>query len=239
MTSLGGLVAGIAHEINTPLGICVTGVSHLLDETKIFRALIDDNKLSEIKLMNFIEDVEEVGEILTTNTRRAANLIHSFKQVAVDQSSDEIRTFKIKEYIDEILLSLRPTLKRTKHKINVTCNEYLEATLNAGAFSQILSNLILNSVKHAFENIEEGEITIEIIEQKSSYIMRFSDNGNGLNKSDMKKLFDPFFTTKRSEGGSGLGTHLVYNLVTTALKGKLKATSTEGEGLVYLIKFSK
>ena len=239
MAALGGLVAGIAHEINTPLGICVTGVSHLLEETKTFRSFVEDKKLTESKLMNFIDDVEEVGKILTTNSTRAANLINSFKQVAVDQSSDKIRTFNIKRYIDEIVLSLRPTLKRTKHIINIVCNEHLEATINAGAFSQVLSNLILNSVKHGFENIDKGEITIEIIEQKNSYVLKFSDNGIGVNKEDMEQLFDPFFTTKRSEGGSGLGTHLVYNLVTTSLKGKLKASSEVGEGLVYLIKLAK
>ena len=239
MAALGGLVAGIAHEINTPLGICVTGVSHLLEETKTFRSFVEDKKLTESKLMNFIDDVEEVGKILTTNSTRAANLINSFKQVAVDQSSDKIRTFNIKRYIDEIVLSLRPTLKRTKHIINIVCNEHLEATINAGAFSQVLSNLIINSVKHGFENIDKGEITIEIIEQKNSYVLKFSDNGIGVNKEDMEQLFDPFFTTKRSEGGSGLGTHLVYNLVTTSLKGKLKASSKVGEGLVYLIKLAK
>ena len=239
MASLGGLVAGIAHEINTPLGICVTGVSHLLEETKFFKRSVEDQTLTQKKLHNFIEEVEEIGHILTSNTQRAANLIHSFKQIAVDQSSNEIRRFNVKSYLDEIVLSLRPTLKRTDHTITIECNESLSITNNAGALAQIISNLILNSVKHGFEKIDAGIINIKVWEKGQSAYLKFSDNGCGLNEQDMKKLFDPFFTTKRGSGGSGLGTHLVFNLVTSSLNGKLKANSEVGSGLTYLLEFPK
>ncbi len=239
MASLGGLVAGIAHEINTPLGICVTGVSHLIEETKLFRESVEQQSLTESQLVNFLDDVEEIGKILTSNTERAANLIQSFKQIAVDQSSNEIRNFNVKSYLDEIVLSLRPTLKRSKHKVVIDCQDNLWSTTHAGALSQIISNLILNSVRHAFADINQGIITIEVSEQKKAVLLKFSDNGCGLNEQDMKQLFDPFFTTKRGEGGSGLGTHLVYNLVTSSLKGKLKANSELGQGLTYFIKFPK
>lgn len=239
MASLGGLVAGIAHEINTPLGICVTGVSHLMEETKIFNKSIENKALTERKLKEFLQDVKEISQILTTNTDRAANLIHSFKQIAVDQSSNEIRNFNAKSYLDEILLSLRPTLKQTAHKVIVHCEDSLWINSHAGALSQVISNLILNSLKHGFENIDQGIMTIVVTEQRQSVILKFSDNGCGLSESDMKQLFDPFFTTKRGEGGSGLGTHLVFNLVATSLKGKLKAHSELGEGLSYVIKFPK
>ncbi|MCJ8319902.1 MAG: ATP-binding protein [Colwellia sp.] len=239
MASLGGLVAGIAHEINTPLGICVTGVSHLMEETRIFSQSVEKKSLTEAQLNEFLQEVEEIGRILTTNTDRAANLIHSFKQIAVDQSSNEIRNFNMKSYLDEIILSLRPTLKRTSHEIKIKCEDSFWISTHAGALSQIISNLIMNSVKHGFEKIAQGVINIEVVEQRQFAILRFSDNGCGLNEQDMKKLFDPFFTTKRGEGGSGLGTHLVFNLVTTSLKGKLKASSELGKGLAYIIRFPK
>jgi len=239
MASLGGLVAGIAHEINTPLGICVTGVSHLIEETKIFSQSVDNKSLTEAQLTDFLHELKEIGQILTTNTDRAANLIHSFKQIAVDQSSNEIRNFNVKSYLDEIVLSLRPTLKRSAHKVVIHCEDSLWISTHAGALSQVISNLILNSLKHAFENEKQGIMSIEVTEQKQSVLLKFFDNGCGISESDMKQLFDPFFTTKRGEGGSGLGTHLVFNLVTTSLKGKLKAHSVLGEGLTYVIKFPK
>jgi len=239
MASLGGLVAGIAHEINTPLGICVTGVSHLIEEAKIFRQGAEKDSLTEAQLWNFLNDVDEIGKILTTNTKRAADLIQSFKQIAVDQSSNEIRQIRLKHYLEEVVLSLRPMLKRTKHLISIHCDEALEMNTNAGALSQIISNLVLNSVKHGFDNIEQGAIDIRIVEKKGIIVFQYKDNGKGLNEKDMQRLFDPFFTTKRGEGGSGLGTHLIFNLVTSSLQGKLTAKSQIGKGLSYTINFPK
>jgi signal transduction histidine kinase len=239
MASLGGLVAGIAHEINTPLGICVTGVSHLLEECRIFREVFEDKQLTEKKLVDFLGDVDEVNKILTSNMQRASDLIHSFKQIAVDQSSNEIRNFNIKQYLDEIILSLRPRLKRTEHQIIIHCGEQISICSHAGALSQILSNLIINAITHAFEENKAGTITIDITEKKSTIVLVFADNGTGLPEEYMKQLFDPFFTTKRGEGGSGLGTHLIFNLVTTSLKGKVTASSKLGEGLTYRIEFPK
>mgnify|MGYP000069184766 FL=1 len=237
MASLGGLVAGIAHEINTPLGICVTGVSHLQEEYRIIKKTVASNTLTEAKLMDFFEDMEEVLTILATNTQRGASLVNSFKQVAVDQSSNEIRNINFHQYIDEIILSLRPTLKRTQIVINVECDVGLEVSVNAGAISQIFTNLILNSVKHGFSDSAKGSILIEAYEKNSNIILRYRDNGVGIDDKALGFLFEPFYTTKRGEGGSGLGTHLVYNLVTSSLKGKITVKSQVGKGLAYLIKF--
>jgi len=237
MASLGGLVAGIAHEINTPLGICVTGVSHLQEEYRIIKKTVESNTLTEAKLMDFFEDMEEVLTILATNTQRGASLVNSFKQVAVDQSSNEIRNINFHQYIDEIILSLRPTLKRTQIVINVECDVGLEVSVNAGAISQIFTNLILNSVKHGFNDSAKGSILIEAYEKNSNIILRYRDNGVGIDDKALGFLFEPFYTTKRGEGGSGLGTHLVYNLVTSSLKGKITVKSQVGKGLAYLIKF--
>jgi len=237
MASLGGLVAGIAHEINTPLGICVTGVSHLQEEYRLIKQAVESDKLTEVKLMDFFEDIEEVLTILATNTQRGASLVNSFKQVAVDQSSDEIRKINFHQYIDEVILSLRPTLKRTKITVNVECSTALEISVNAGAVSQILTNLILNSVKHGFRDSAEGSILIEAYEKNKNIIIRYRDDGVGIDDEALKLLFEPFYTTKRGEGGSGLGTHLVYNLVTSSLKGKITVKSQVDKGLAYLIKF--
>ena len=237
MASLGGLVAGIAHEINTPLGICVTGVSHLQEEYKIIKALVDNKKLTQEKLNDFFEDVEEVLSILQTNTVRGAELVNSFKQVAVDQSTNDVRTINLHHYIHEILLSLRPTLKRSALEIQVKCLESIIIDVNAGAISQIISNLILNSINHAFKPMQPGKVLIECYEKKKFMYIKYADNGIGLDEEALNLLFEPFYTTKRGEGGSGLGTHLVYNLVTSALKGKITVQSQLGKGLAYLIKF--
>ena len=237
MASLGGLVAGIAHEINTPLGICVTGVSHLQEEYKIIKALVDNKKLTQEKLNDFFEDVEEVLSILQTNTVRGAELVNSFKQVAVDQSTNDVRTINFHHYIHEILLSLRPTLKRSALEIQVKCLESIIIDVNAGAISQIISNLILNSINHAFKPMQPGKVLIECYEKNKFMYIKYADNGIGLDEEALNLLFEPFYTTKRGEGGSGLGTHLVYNLVTSALKGKITVQSQLGKGLAYLIKF--
>ncbi len=237
MASLGGLVAGIAHEINTPLGICVTGVSHLQEEFKVVKEEMATNKLTENKLVDFFDDMEEILAILSTNTQRGASLVNSFKQVAVDQTSNEVRHINLHQYIDEIILSLKPTLKRTAIKLEVICDEALAINVDAGAISQIISNLILNSVKHGFDDGAKGSILIEIYEKNNKIIIRFRDDGKGIDDEALEKLFEPFYTTKRGAGGSGLGTHLVYNLVTGSLNGKITVKSQVGKGLAYLIKF--
>lgn len=237
MASLGGLVAGIAHEINTPLGICVTGVSHLQEEYKIIKRAVENETLTQTELMHFFDDIEEILKILATNTQRGASLVNSFKQVAVDQSSNEIRSINVLQYINEVILSLKPTLKRTRIVIDVDCSSDLTIKVNAGAVSQIFSNLILNSVKHGFVEGAEGKILISTYIKNDNFIIRYQDNGIGLDDEAMTLLFDPFYTTKRGEGGSGLGTHLVYNLVTSSLKGKITVKSQVGKGLAYLIKF--
>ena len=237
MVSLGGLVAGIAHEINTPLGICVTGVSHLMEELRFTKNAWDDQTLTDEMLSDFLEEVDSAGKILTSNTQRAADLVSSFKQVAVDQSSDNVRRIELHQYIQEVLLSLKPRLKRVNHQIRVECPENFYITANAGAISQILSNLIMNSITHAFDGIEVGHIVINVSEKNNFVILRYADDGNGLDEAAMSLLFEPFYTTKRGEGGSGLGAHLVYNLVTTSLSGRIQAKSEIGKGLAYLIKF--
>jgi signal transduction histidine kinase len=236
LASLGALVAGIAHEVNTPLGICVTAVSHLVEETQDVRERFAQNKLTEQDLEGYFGSTEEILKILTNNTQRASGLIRSFKQVAVDQSSDDVREIVLAQYIEETLKSLRPKLKGTRHTIVVDCDPALHVRSVPGAISQILTNLVINSVTHGFEHVEEGKIRIGVRNTGTNLVIDFIDNGSGMTADTLKHLFDPFYTTKRGQGGSGLGANIVYNLVTTKLGGTITVDSAPGLGLHYTIR---
>jgi len=235
MAALGDLVAGVAHEINTPLGIGVTGISYLNDSTKAFKKLFAAGEATKTDLETFMEDCEEACQVTLSNLKRAAKLVAGFKRIAVDQSSDEKRIFNIKQYIDEILFSLYPRIKKTKHTVNVDAPEDLKMNSYPGALSQVLTNLVMNSLLHGFEDIEKGQITITVRNDDHSIILHYEDNGKGMTPEHQKKIFDPFFTTKRGSGGSGLGMHLVFNLVNKKLNGEIHCTSTVGEGTFFTI----
>ncbi|WP_448548417.1 sensor histidine kinase [Thalassotalea fusca] len=237
MASLGGLVAGIAHEINTPLGICVTGISHLNEEYELVKQKLDAKTLTQEDLCDFFNELKQTIEILSTNINRGAQLVKSFKQVAVDQSSNEHRTINVECYLNEIITSLKPKLKKTQHVIEIKCQPGLCIHVNAGALSQIVSNLIINSLIHGFIDTNHGHIKIEAFEKNGYAILKYMDNGVGVTAEALKCIFEPFYTTRRADGGSGLGTHLIYNLVTSALNGKIKVQSQPGKGMSYLIKF--
>ena len=236
LASLGALVAGIAHEVNTPLGICVTAVSHLAEETQLVQAQFADKQLTERNLQTFFESSDEILRILTSNTQRASGLIRSFKQVAVDQSSDDIREIALAEYIDETFKALRPKLKGTRHKIEVDCDSQLRVRSVPGALSQILTNLVINSIIHGFEHTNDGCIRIGVRGDDAMLSIDYRDNGVGMPADALKHLFDPFYTTKRGQGGSGLGANIIYNLVTTKLGGSIAVDSVSGQGLHYRIR---
>jgi signal transduction histidine kinase len=239
MAALGDLVAGVAHEINTPLGIGVTGISYLKDSTKAFKKLFTAGEATKTDLENFIEDCEESCQVTLSNLNRAAKLVAGFKQIAVDQSSDEKRVFKVKQYIDEILFSLYPRIKKNKHTVHVDAPEDLELNSYPGAFSQVLTNLIINSLCHGFEDMEKGTINVTVKNEDHSIILCYEDNGKGMTQTQQKKIFDPFFTTKRSTGGTGLGMHLVFNLVSKKLAGEISCKSTVGKGTFFTITVPK
>ena len=235
MAALGGLVAGVAHEINTPVGIGVTAASFLEMQTKALAALLAGDRLKKSDLEKYIQRATDTADSILNNLNRAADLIKSFKQVAVDQTAEERRRFLLREYIDNILMSLRPSYKRTRHTIQVVCSRELALFSYPGAFSQIISNLIMNSMIHGFEGIEAGRIELQVSVADGKLLFRYSDNGKGMPPEVVKKIFEPFFTTKRLPEGTGLGMHIVYNLVTQMLGGKITCTSTEGEGTVFTI----
>jgi len=235
MAALGSLVSGVAHEINTPIGIGVTGATHLEDITRHFKQLFTANAMKKSDLKHFLDECEEASHIIHSNLQRASELIHSFKQVAVDQSSEGHRRFNIKSYLEEVLLSLYPTFKKTLYTVTLECPEDLEVYSYPGAFSQILTNLIMNSLIHGFEDSPVGKITLEIKQVGNNLRWTYKDDGKGMSAEHIKKVFDPFFTTKRGSGGSGLGMNVVYNLVCERLNGTIECSSNLGHGIVYQI----
>ncbi len=233
--ALGSLVAGVAHEINTPVGVAVTATSKMDSKTKKFSKFYKSNELTKYDLDNYLASMQEGLSITFKNLERASELIQSFKQVAVDQSSEEKRKFKLCEYLNETLISLKPKFKNKNYIINLNCNMNLELNSYAGVYSQIFTNLILNSIIHGFKNLNSGEINIDILIKNLNLIIEYKDNGVGIDENNLKKVFEPFFTTNRENGGSGLGMHIVYNLITQKLNGKIDFKSEKNRGIEFLI----
>ena len=236
MASLGSLVAGVAHEINTPVGIGVTASSLLEEKTRQINSLHASGEMKRSDLEKYLKTANDASASILLNLNQAADLIRSFKQVAVDQSNEERRSFRVKEYINNVLLSLRPKLKKTAHHVQVECPENLKINSYPGAFSQIVTNLVMNSLLHGFSGIDRGEIQIKFSKTDADYLLTYSDNGVGMDANTCRNIFDPFFTTKRASGGTGLGMHIVFNLVTQTLNGKINCKSEPGKGTFYAIK---
>lgn len=236
MAALGGLVAGVAHEINTPVGVCVTAVSFLQDKINAVIDMHSRRGVAKDEINQFLRTAAEASLMIHKNLNRAAELVKNFKQVAVDQFTDASRRFNVKDYIEGVLLSLRYQYKRAGHVIQVNCPDDLAIESYPGVFSQIVTNLVMNSLVHGFEGMDGGEIVFDISTDNELLYFHYRDNGKGMSKETVKRIFEPFYTTKRGQGGSGLGMHIVYNLVTQTLGGTIKSFSTEGEGVSFDIR---
>jgi predicted ATPase/signal transduction histidine kinase/tRNA A-37 threonylcarbamoyl transferase component Bud32 len=234
MAALGSLVAGVAHEINTPVGIGVTAASTLENETQTLLAAYKTG-LKRSDLKTYIKTAMQCSQLILSNLERAAKLVHSFKQVAVDQTSLEKRAFTVKNYLEATLRSLAPHLKPTKHTIQIIGDE--EITLNSypGAFSQIATNLVMNSISHAYKAGEVGQLSFKMTDKNERILIEYSDDGCGIPEEHLPKIFEPFFTTARYQGGTGLGLHIVYNLVTQKLDGTIRCESQVGKGTKFII----
>ncbi|WP_374468083.1 PAS-domain containing protein [Ferrovibrio sp.] len=239
MASLGSLVAGMSHEISTPLGIGVTAASHLAEEIGQLTGRFRDDQLRRSDLEGFIETATEATRIMQGNLARAARLIQAFKQVAADQSTDDLRLFDIGEYLHEIMLSLAPALRGTEHTVEIDCPAKLMIRNRPGALGQIITNLVMNTLQHAFDDgARPGRIWIGVSQPREGRILvEFRDNGRGIAAADLPRVFDPFFTTRRGTGGTGLGLHIVYNLVSQVLGGTIAVSSREDEGTRFTINF--
>ncbi|MCW8994318.1 MAG: ATP-binding protein, partial [Psychromonas sp.] len=223
MASLGALVAGVAHEINTPIGISVTAASFLQDEIAALKSKLSDNKLTRSYVEKLLERCTESGSLLNSSLNRAADLVRSFKQVAVDQSSEACYAFKLADNVNQVVTSLKHKLKQAHCQVHINCPKDLSIYSFPGSFAQIYANLILNSLIHGFENWQGPcEIYIDLKKQGDSLYIDYRDTGKGIPDNIGKRIFEPFVTSKRGTGGSGLGTHIIYNIVSQLLKGDIQ-----------------
>ncbi|MAL84093.1 MAG: HAMP domain-containing histidine kinase [Idiomarina sp.] len=239
MASLGDMVAGIAHEVNTPIGLSVTASTLLQDKLTVMQEKFDEKRISTSEFERFLSDCDENLQIIYRNLGRAADLVTSFKQVAVDQSSEVDRDIHIPSFMNDVLISVKPRrLDPEKFPIRISCPDNLTVRAKAGPLNQVLINLIVNSMVHAFDGYDHGQIDITFGMQNDTELeMVYADNGKGVPSDISRKIFDPFVTTKRGSGGSGLGLHLVYNLVTQVLGGNIHFFSEEKNGVEFIVRF--
>ena len=236
MAALGSLVAGVAHEINTPVGTALTASTLLDQRTREFGELIAAGQIRKTDLTRYMNLARETAGLVLSNINRAAELIQSFKQVAVDQTSAERRVFNLGSYLEEIVTSLSPNLRKVEATVDVICDPSIEIDSYPGALAQVMTNLVMNALNHAFDNKRGGLITIRAERLGNDRIrIFFQDNGKGMPLELLACIFDPFFTTKRGAGGTGLGMHIVYNLVTQQLGGSIVAHSVVGEGTTFTL----
>jgi signal transduction histidine kinase len=237
MALLGQLVAGVAHEINTPVGICLTAASHFQEKVEEIAELYNAGKLKKNELQAFLADSQETSALIFSNITRAAELIQGFKQVAVDQTSQKRRRFNLCEVIQHTLMSLKPKLKHSRQEISVECPKEIEMDSYPGQLSQIITNLVLNALTHAFGEEEPGHIFIRASKIGSEVELSLGDDGRGIPENNLKHIFEPFFSTRHGQGGSGLGLHIVYNLVGNNLAGSIRCESGIGRGTRFTMKF--
>ncbi|MGI9132680.1 MAG: ATP-binding protein, partial [Rhodoferax sp.] len=238
MASLGRMVAGFAHEINTPVGVAVGAVSHNADTLNHINQLLSQEDVSEEALRAALDGLRQSSTLAMSNLRRAANLVQSFKRTSVDQSSEQTRPFEMRELFDDVLFALHSTLKKLPIQISVHCPDTLRINGAPGLIEQLLTNLLMNAIQHAFDDAERaGKISIEASRQGDEVHLVFTDNGKGMAAATLGRIFEPFFTTRRGQGGSGLGLYICYNIVTTRLGGSIRCDSQPDAGCRFDIRF--
>ncbi|MDR5833907.1 ATP-binding protein [Caballeronia sp. LZ034LL] len=235
MASLGGLVAGVAHEINTPVGIVVSAASYLRDRTESVGASLARQELTADALDAFLRDAGQSTRLMLSNADRAARLVQSFKQIAVDQVSEARRHFDLGDYIRETVVSLEPKMRGTRVSLRVECPAGIVMDSFPGPLAQVLTNLIVNSLTHAFAPGETGHIVISARRRYDEIVIEHEDDGCGIPDALHERIFEPFFTTRRGAGGSGLGLHLAYALVARALGGTLEVRNAAPRGAVFVL----
>ncbi|HYD30536.1 MAG TPA: PAS domain S-box protein [Azospirillaceae bacterium] len=236
LASLGGLVAGVAHELNTPMGVVLTAVSHLGDQADALLGTVRGGKLQKSQLLTFLDTLQQTVSLAQANTERAARLIQSFKQIAADQTSEDRRRFNLDLYLREILTSLAPKIRQQGHDIRLDCPGGLDIDSYPGPLFQVVSNIVMNATLHAFEPDRPGRIHIQADPAPPGGVaLTIADNGRGMTADVRARIFEPFFTTRRSTGGTGLGLHMVHNMVTRTLKGRIRCQSEPGAGTRFVL----
>lgn len=229
MASLGQLVAGVAHEVNTPLGICITSITALKERIEALQEATDTQQLSKSFLNNTLKMLLEYEQIIERSLNKAVELIRSFKSVAVEQNTDPKMLINIREHVYDVVNTVKTLFKQKKYHFNIQVDQDIFLLTYPSAWNQILTNFLMNSHIHGFEDRTEGEISINFSIEKDDLILLYTDNGKGIPTDFKKRIFDPFATTKRGQGGSGLGLNIVFNLVNTKMGGTIELLdSTEG-----------
>lgn len=238
--ALGTLVAGVAHEINTPVGIALTATSMIGEEIKEFSKVLESNQVKRSYMLEFVQKMQESVNISVNNIHRAAELIKNFKKISVDQANESIQQVELNSYMNEVILSTKPALEQQNVEVLYQSNHdpiYLNTC--PGALGQVFSNLIVNSLFHGYEGTKSGKITIQVEEHDNKITIIYKDYGKGMKENDRKHIFDPFFTTRRGEGGTGLGMHIVYRIIIDALYGDITCHSEYGHGITFTITLAK
>lgn len=233
LASLGALVAGVAHELNTPIGNAVTVSSSLTDAHRRITEQLATG-LTKRTLNDFLQDVGEGSQIIERNLSRAAELISGFKQLAVDQTSYQRRAFGLREVVHEVLLAMKPTLRYSRVVVQDDIADGLVLDSYPGPLGQIVMNLINNALIHAFGALGEGHVRLQAEATEPGWLrLSVTDDGVGMSPAILKRIFDPFYTTRLGQGGSGLGLHIVYTLTTGILGGRIEVHSEPGKGAVF------
>ena len=236
LAALGGLVAGIAHEINTPVGVAVTAASMLEEESRTQAERYRAGQLKKTDLEQYLDLSEQSSHMILQNLARAAGLIHSFKQVAVDRSGEaRRRLFDVRDYLEDVVTSLTPVLRKGGAACTVDCEPGLVVDSYPGLLAQVVTNLVMNAVMHGFEGRQGGHIRIAAHKANGALQVDVQDDGRGMAPEEVRRIFEPFFTTRRGEGGSGLGLYVVYNLVTQTLRGQIACRSVPGQGSTFTL----
>jgi PAS domain S-box-containing protein len=233
LASLGSLVAGVAHELNTPLGNSVTVATTLAERAHLFQKDMESGNLRRSTLSDFVETTVTASDLLTRNLFKASDLITHFKQVAVDQTSAKRRPFDLGGTVAEVVLTLQPLLKKLPHRIDIQIPKGIRMDSYPGPLGQVITNLVNNALVHAFEDVPEGVIAIAASARDDEVCLTVSDNGRGIPPEIQSKIFDPFFTTRLGQGGSGLGMHIVYSIVTRVLGGRIDLESAPDHGTTF------
>ncbi len=234
MAAIGGLVAGVAHEMSTPVGVGITAISNLLDDVQKMAGLYEKDQISRNEFKGFLESTSDIAKLTQKNLERADSLIQSFKQVSTDQVTEQQRVFALKEYINDILLSLRPKFREKKIDFKIECDDELQLNSYPGIYAQIFTNMLLNSLQHGFYKRDTGIITMRVDMAKELLKIQYIDDGAGINKKDLPHIFEPFYTSDQHRG-TGLGLNIIYNLVKQKLHGTIICESEPGEGVLFKI----
>ncbi len=236
MASLGKLVPSVTHDVNTSLGVCLSAATYLADETRSIGALLSEGTLKKSDLERHVTLERESADILALNLTKAANLVAGFKRISVDQATEALEEFDLREYLDQIVLSLGPKLRKTPHRIEVLCDRGIRMKSYPGALSQILTNLVDNSITHAFGEKDSGTMRILAESEGDWLILTFSDDGAGMTDYARSRAFTPFFTTKPHKGGTGLGLSIARDLARNALGGSIGFESVRGKGTIFTLR---